>query len=507
MNQVRFGNSQRRVLALAVGVALLVLVAAAAARPGSGHSYSGSSRSRGGGYSGGGYSGGGGGGDGGFIIELLFWLLFRNPMIGIPIIVIVIVFALIQSASKSKMQGWSTTPAQVSSIQPSASDSVPRAELDSIRTLDSHFSLVLFEDFVYLLYAAFQRARATGMSSIAAYIDPELAKNLGDSTLAEVHGVIIGAMRIVRFSGTRGSVISVEIEVEANFVERPRSGPDRRFYVVDRLLLERSASARSRSPERSRKLDCPNCGAPLEAVRGTQCNYCHEDVGLGRFDWMIRRFSNRTCEHRGPLLTSDVQEEGTDLPTIVDAGASGRFSTLQQRDPSLTFDGIQARTASVFQALQVAWSTRDAAKIRPYVTDNLFQSMVYWIDLYNQQHCRNVTENTRIVGMELSNILSDAYFDAVTLRIFATGIDYTISDDGQLLSGSRSRPRAYSEYWTLIRATGTQGKGDDPSQCPNCHAPLRVGMTGNCEYCQAKVTSGKFDWVLSRIEQDEAYTG
>jgi len=32
-------------------------------------------------------------------------------------------------------------------------------------------------------------------------------------------------------------------------------------------------------------------------------------------------------------------------------------------------------------------------------------------------------------------------------------------------------------------------------------------MAGICGYCQAKVNSGAFDWVLSRIEQDDAYTG
>ncbi len=30
-------------------------------------------------------------------------------------------------------------------------------------------------------------------------------------------------------------------------------------------------------------------------------------------------------------------------------------------------------------------------------------------------------------------------------------------------------------------------------------------MAGICDYCGAKITSGDFDWVLSRIEQDEAY--
>jgi hypothetical protein len=32
-------------------------------------------------------------------------------------------------------------------------------------------------------------------------------------------------------------------------------------------------------------------------------------------------------------------------------------------------------------------------------------------------------------------------------------------------------------------------------------------MAGDCRYCRAKVTTGEFDWMLSRIEQDEAYRG
>jgi hypothetical protein len=32
-------------------------------------------------------------------------------------------------------------------------------------------------------------------------------------------------------------------------------------------------------------------------------------------------------------------------------------------------------------------------------------------------------------------------------------------------------------------------------------------MQGTCGYCKALVTSGDFDWVLSKIEQDEAYHG
>ena len=44
-----------------------------------------------------------------------------------------------------------------------------------------------------------------------------------------------------------------------------------------------------------------------------------------------------------------------------------------------------------------------------------------------------------------------------------------------------------------------------PTACPNCGAPLDINRTGNCNQCQAEITSGDFDWVLSKIEQDDDY--
>jgi predicted lipid-binding transport protein (Tim44 family) len=222
---------------------------------------------------------------------------------------------------------------------------------------------------------------------------------------------------------------------------------------------------------------------------------------------MIAGLSNQTREARGPLLTSDVAETGTELPTIADSSAPARFQELQQRDPGLSWQSLTGRMAHVFGALQVAWSGRDPLQIRPYVSDNLFQTMLYWIDLYVASRCRNVTENARILRIDLANVTSDKHYDAITVRLFATSVDYTIGDDGKLMSGSRSRPRTYSEYWTWIRGTARRGQSRGDVNCPNCGAALRIGMAGTCEYCRVKVTAGEFDWVLSRIEQDDSYTG
>jgi hypothetical protein len=482
---------------------LALSCSAAWSRPGGGNSYSGSSRSS---HSGGGSSGGG---DAAGLIFQLIILCFQHPTIGVPLLIIVVLFLVVKASIGAARKGWSTTTPEavqaVAQVQQAAR--LSRMELDGIRGLDPGFSLVLFEDFAYMLYAAMQRARGTGTQAIAAYLAPDLAQVLVDPQLADVQGIVIGAMRYVRFSGTQAPMLEIELEIESNYVELLRSGGSRRYYAVDRVVMTRAATAKSRPFARSHTLDCPNCGAPLEAVRGTQCSYCQQNVGFGRFDWMITSVVNRERETRGPLLTSDVAEAGTELPTIVDPGAPSRFQALQARDPALSWHALQGRVAHIFGELQLAWSGREPLRIRPYVSDNLFQSMYYWIDLYTQNKCRNVNENAAILRIDLANVMSDAHYDAVTLRVFASGLDYTISDEGKLLSGNRHRPRTYSEYWTLIRGTATRGEPRKDSNCPHCGAPLRIGMAGQCEYCRVKVTAGEFDWVLSRIEQDESYGG
>lgn len=498
----RARRSSRLWPAVLVLLALLV-TGLAAARPGGGQSYSGGSHS-----SGGSHGSGGGGGDGGVLFELLVVLCIEHPSVGIPLVILIVIGMLVRAGIQRGMKSWSTTPVDVSKVATTTRQGpAPRKRLEELRGVDPEFSLVLFEDFVYMLYAALHRARALGTAPLAAYLDPRLAGALVDPRLADVQGIVIGALRYLSCSGPGPSGVQVELEIEANFVEVSRTGQQQRYYVVDRLLLTRSPTAKSRPFARASKLDCPNCGAPLEALRGTECSYCRQQVGYGRFDWMVAALDNTSRELRGPLLTSDTPESGTELPTITDGAAPARFQELQARDPSVSWQSFTARVAHVFGQLQLAWSGRDPLRIRPFVSDNLFQSLLYWIDLYVASRCRNVTENARILRIDLASVTSDKHYDAITVRLFATSIDYTVADDGKLLSGSRSRPRTYSEYWTWIRGSARRGAARGDANCPNCGAELRIGMTGACEYCRVKVTSGEFDWVLSRIEQDDSYGG
>jgi predicted lipid-binding transport protein (Tim44 family) len=208
------------------------------------------------------------------------------------------------------------------------------------------------------------------------------------------------------------------------------------------------------------------------------------------------------------MLTTEVPEQGNELPTVVDPAAQARCAVISQKDPFFQWPTFEARVGLVFREFQTAWTQRDLLQMRPYFTDALFDTQRYWVEAYRAQGLRNVTDGARIERLELARVVSDKWFDAVTVRLYATGLDYVVRDsDGKVARGSTSHNRPSTEYWTVIRGAARTGPTRTSPECPSCGAHLAVGMAGDCRYCRAKVTTGEFDWVLSRIEQDEAYTG
>ena len=132
----------------------------------------------------------------------------------------------------------------------------------------------------------------------------------------------------------------------------------------------------------------------------------------------------------------------------------------------------------------------------------------YWIDAYKRQHLRNALDQCKITALQPVKIQEDAFYVSVTVRIGAQGFDYSVDERGNVVSGSKSRLRSWSEYWTFIRSRKAKLMPANANlNCPNCGAPLKVNHAGVCEFCGGKITSGEFDWVLSRIEQDESYAG
>jgi predicted lipid-binding transport protein (Tim44 family) len=231
-------------------------------------------------------------------------------------------------------------------------------------------------------------------------------------------------------------------------------------------------------------------------------------VNTGRFAWLVSERRVLSRELRPPALTSDVQEVGTNAPSVVDPEQERAWRELTARDPAVNERDLLARANMIFDRLNRAYSALDLTPVRGLLSDGMFDYLRYWTDAYRAQGLRNLLEHTRIVRTQRVKVQTDRYFDAITLRVWASGIDFTIDERTQrTISGSTQSPRDYSEYWTFIRAAGARGQIKAEANCPSCAAPLNVNMAGNCSYCSAHITRGEFDWVLSKIEQDEAYAG
>lgn len=499
------GMSRRtwsKTLAIAAAAVLLALAAEAAARPGGGHGYSG-------GGSGGGGSFSGGGGDGGAILYLLVRLLFEVPQIGVPLLIVVGVVVWYHYRNDHQRQAeetWDSAPT-------AAAHAARHGDLGSIRRLDPDFSAVLFTDFVYALYARVQGARgdARAMEALAPYVEPGAREALmkREPAGAPIRGVVIGSMQVERVQLPAGpdGMIEVEVAFEANY-SAALPGGERGFYVREAWRLQRRADARSRTPETVTALGCPHCGAPFERSDSGACRHCGQQVEGGRFDWTVHHVRVRSLESRPPPLTHHAEEVGTDDRTLFMPGVQQAHAALIAEDPTTAPERIDQRVRTIHAELNAGWTALDLRRVRPHVSDSLFNYLQYWIDAYRAQGLRNVLAGTQVLRMVIVKLERDRWYDALTVRVWARGLDYTARTNGEHVSGSAKHPRTYSEYWTLIRGSKVRGAPASDVNCPNCGGPLdRVNMAGACEYCGAHLTRGEFDWVLSKIEQDEAYAG
>jgi hypothetical protein len=482
----------------------------------------------GGGQSSSGRGGGSGGGDGEglgvlvyMLVRFLIWLTFEHPLIGIPLDIIVISAVVYWFARRSKrpVTVTSTSPVLGLGLGPGrATQATVQQGFNQLRRFDPNFSEIIFTDFCYALYGRAHDARGkgkAGLDELSPYLSDHARGallHLNPAGLKAVQGVLVGAMQVAEVRGLATPTVEIAIEFEANYTEfTPRQGDPRgemSYYARERWQLERKKEVLSPPPEQATALHCPRCGAPLQKDTNGACAFCGTRIESGEFQWFVRTITTLSREARGPLLTSDVPEVGTQYPTVTQPNFPAVRAAFEQNNPSFTWADFQARARMIFSELQEAWSSLNWERARPHETDNIFQMHRYWIEAYKAQKLRNALDQHQITAMQPVKIKQDTFYQSITLRIFAQGYDYTEDANHRVVAGSKTNLRRWSEYWTFVRNSKAKpAAARSDLNCPNCGAPLKVNATGICEFCGGKITSGEFDWVLSKIEQDESYSG
>lgn len=487
---------------LLVLVTLLLLSAVGWARPGGGgsyssgrSSYSSSSSSSGRSYS----SSGGSGGE------------FNPGAIGLVLLLAFAILVVVLFSNSSESGGANATWTSKRTVQ-----------LVDLRHYDSDFSQVVFEDFAFRLYATAHRSRTTGsgLDGLAPYLAPTARDALAKRTPTgqQVVTVVIGAMRPVNLTFPQRSAAGVyppdaksviDVEYETNITTKEGDNFVT-YYIVERWTFERSALVKSRAPLASQTFPCPNCGAPWAAANSGshECAHCNQTVDNGRFDWVVTNIVMQESRTQPQTFTANTAEVGNDSPTIQQSDLPAQWQRLLHDDPALANEALLRRLSFIYERLNAAWANNELTPVRGLVSAGLYDYLMYSVATYRDQGLVNRLVDMRMTARIAVRVVRDKYFDAVTFRIWATGKDYMERvATGELVSGSPSAERAYTEYWTLIRSAARRGETKTDSTCPNCGSPLNIGQAGECKHCKAYLASGDFDWVLSKIEQDDAYTG
>jgi DNA-directed RNA polymerase subunit RPC12/RpoP len=255
-----------------------------------------------------------------------------------------------------------------------------------------------------------------------------------------------------------------------------------------------------------RTLGCAGCGSTLEPKTDGACPNCGAARQGGLLQWEAFRIGAADLRPLAPveLHLGGGVEPGTERPNSYAPDLASARREFEARHPDHSWPAFEARVRSTFERLQRAWSSGEWEFARPHETDALFQLHRFWVERYSRLGLRNRVDQLSVARVVPCEIGLDAFYEWIVVRIFASALDWTEDAEGRVVGGSRDETRSFSEYWTFLRAAGAgRPTAGDPSACPSCGAPLdRVNMAGVCEYCGSKLTTGNFDWVVSKIEQD-----
>ena len=242
------------------------------------------------------------------------------------------------------------------------------------------------------------------------------------------------------------------------------------------------------------------------------CSICGTPIAAGQLSWQVVSVE---LTERKPATVQRVSrstggEEGSWRVRIpVDPGLGAAMALLRARHSGFDEAAFGKRAALVYGRLQNAWSEGRWDEARPFVTDRMFQTLRFYVEGYERAKLKNRLEDVRLDRLEIVKVEVDKWFDAITVRLWGAMKDSVVDSSGKVVGGNANVARKFSELWTFLRSADSTGdtKGD-ALVCPSCGAPLdRVSQAGICGYCDSKITSGRFDWVLARIEQPETWGG
>lgn len=198
--------------------------------------------------------------------------------------------------------------------------------------------------------------------------------------------------------------------------------------------------------------------------------------GIGLFDilliggilygiyWFIRRRKSES------LAGASWQGDNASFRTGQPAGITGPFGIhnaendaetglrhIRQMDPGFNEKRFIDACTDTFFRIQGAWANRDMSGVRVLLTEEMFSTLQHDADQLKAEKRINRLDNIAVRSVEMAEAWQEGGADFITVRFLANLLDYTTNEPtGEVLSGSRTEPVKFEEYWTFTRSVGSQ---------------------------------------------------
>jgi predicted lipid-binding transport protein (Tim44 family) len=128
---------------------------------------------------------------------------------------------------------------------------------------------------------------------------------------------------------------------------------------------------------------------------------------------------------------------------------------IRQMDPHFDEREFTDGCMDRFFQIQGAWANRDMSGVRELLNDEMNKTLQTEADQLRAKKQINRLENIAVRSVEITEIWQEKGDDFVTVKLSANLLDYTTDEkSGEVVSGSRTEPVKFREYWTFTRPVG-----------------------------------------------------
>jgi predicted lipid-binding transport protein (Tim44 family) len=128
---------------------------------------------------------------------------------------------------------------------------------------------------------------------------------------------------------------------------------------------------------------------------------------------------------------------------------------VRQMDPSFDEQQFRDQCMDNFFKVQGAWANRDMSTVRGLLTDEMHGMIQKDAEELKRSGKINRLDNIAVRTTDITEVWQESGRDFITVRFIANLLDYTVEESsGQVVSGSKTEPVKFEEYWTFTRPVG-----------------------------------------------------